>query len=82
MYNHGMSNMSSIPNKEYNIKRWEIIQTIKQHLKDNKDDVWAKEQVELLLSLHNITRGGAYGNWNLMDWGRLYMDLESEQKKE
>lgn len=76
MYNHGMSNMSEIPNKEYNEKRWEIIQTIKQHLKDNSDDSWVKEQVELLLSLHNIMRGGAYGNWNLTDWGALYLDLQ------
>lgn len=76
MYNHGMSNMSEIPNKEYNEKRWEIIQTIKQHLKDSPDDSWAKEQVELLLSLHNITRGGSYGNWNLTDWGELYLDLQ------
>lgn len=84
-YNHGMSNMSHIPNKEYNKKRWEIIQIIKKHLEDVPDDLWAQEQVDLLLSLPNITRGGPMGNHNLEHWGSLYVDLskfKSEENKD
>jgi len=81
-YNHGMSNMSHIPNKEYNRKRWAIIQIIKERLKDVPDDLWAQEQVDLLLSLPNITRGGPMGNHNLEHWGRLYVDLSKFEDKE
>lgn len=81
-YNHGMSNMSHIPNKEYNKKRREIIQVIKKRLKDVPDDLWAQEQVDLLLSLPNITRGGPMGNHNLEHWGRLYVDLSKFEDKE
>jgi len=62
---HGMSNMSNIPNKKYNKKRRQAIQTIKQYLKINPDDKWAKTQISLLLTLPNIGRGGAFGNDNL-----------------
>lgn len=62
---HGISNMSEIPNWEYNLKRWQAIQTIRQYLKTNPDDVWAKSQVNLLLGLPNIGRGGPFGNDNL-----------------
>jgi hypothetical protein len=71
-YNHGMSNMSLIPNKEYNEKKWQLIQMIKQHLKNNPDDIWAREQIDLLLVLPNITRGGTFGNNNLAHWAALY----------
>ena len=81
-YNHGMSNMSHIPNKEYNKKRWGIIQVIKERLKDVPDDLWAQEQLDLLLSLPNITRGGPMGNHNLEHWGRLYVDLSKFEDKE
>lgn len=74
-YNHGMSNMSHIPNKEYNKKRQKIIHTIKKRLKDMPDDLWAQEQVDLLLNLPNITRGGPIGNHNIEHWGSLYVDL-------
>jgi len=76
----GMSNMSDIPNLEYNLKRWQAIQTIKQHVKDNPDDVWAKAQVNLLLGLPNIGRGGPFGNYNLNHWGMLYhnQDIASD----
>jgi hypothetical protein len=67
-----MSNMSEIPNWEYNKKRWSVMQTIKQHIKNNPDDVWAKAQVNLLLGLPNIARGGLVGNSNLNHWGMLY----------
>lgn len=84
-YNHGMSNMSGIPNKKYNEKRWGILQVIKRYLKNKPDDIWAKKQVDLLLSLDNITRGGPMGNHNIEHWGSLYVDLskfKSEEKKE
>ena len=81
---HGMSNTSEIPNKEYNHKRWQVVQLIKKQLKHNPDDIWAKKQVDLLLSLPNIARGGPMGNLNLNHWGTLYVDLDkfkSEEKK-
>jgi len=84
-YNHGMSNMSHIPNKEYNEKRWALVQKIKKHLINNSDDIWAQEQIDLLLSLPNIARGGPMGNHNLEHWGSLYVDLskfKSEENKE
>jgi len=71
---HGMSNMSEIPNWEYNEKRWSVIQTVKQHIKDNPDDVWAKTQMNLLLSLPNIKRGGPFGNYNIDHWVMLYQE--------
>jgi len=73
-FGHGMSNMSDIPNWQYNLKRWQAIQTIRQYLKTNLDDAWANAQVGLLLSLPNIGRGGPFGNDNLSHWGKLYMD--------
>ncbi len=79
-FNHGMSNMSEIPNKEYNKRRWKIIQVIKRYLKDNPEDAWAREQVDLLLSLPNIRRGGPMGNDNLIHWGSLYVDLSRFQE--
>ncbi|MFC1594688.1 hypothetical protein ACFL38_05105 [Candidatus Omnitrophota bacterium] len=75
MFYHGMSNWSNIPNKEYNKKRWQAFQTIKKHLKEHPEDDWAWAQATLLLALPNIGRG-AYGNHNLVLWGRLYMDPE------
>lgn len=74
-YNHGMSNMSEIPNQMYNQKRWAVVQTLKKHLLENPQDRWARIQIELMLSLDNIFRGTPYGNSNLVDWGHLYMDL-------
>lgn len=59
---HGMSNMSYIPNWQYNLKRWQAVQTIRQYLKTKPDDVWANAQISLLLSLPNIARGGFFGN--------------------
>ena len=71
---HGMSNMSDIPNWQYNLKRWQAVQTIRQHLKTNPEDVWANAQVGLSLNLPNIGRGGPFGNDNLSHWGMLYLD--------
>jgi len=75
---HGMSNMSEIPNWQYNLKRWQAIQIIRQYLKTNPEDVWANAQVGLLLSLPNIDRGGPFGNDNLSHWGKLYTNIKSE----
>ena len=74
--NYGMSNMSEIPNILYNKKRWELIQLIKQYIKQHPEDAWAKGQVDYLIHLHNITRGGPMGNNNLVDWGILYSDVD------
>lgn len=79
--NHGMSNMSQIPNMEYNNKRWEIIQLIRQYSKGHPDDLWAMEQINYLLAMPNIARGGPYGNDNLAHWGVLYGELEEAPQK-
>ena len=80
--NHGMSNMSIIPNDEYNTKRWELVQLVKGYLKNNPSDVWAGAQVELLLSFPNIGRGGQYGNDNLLYYARLYSDVLNKKVEE
>ena len=67
-----MSNMSSIPNQEYNIKRWRVIETIHDYLDRNPKDAWANRQVKSLLAIPNITRGGDMGNDNLLHWANLY----------
>jgi hypothetical protein len=72
--NHGMSNFSEIPNIEYNEKRWEVIQTIKDYLVNNPDDILAESQIDMLITLDNICRGGEFGNNNIMHWGYLYMN--------
>ncbi|MEW5897424.1 MAG: hypothetical protein AB1668_07045 [Nanoarchaeota archaeon] len=81
-HDYGVSNMSLIPNDEYNAKRWELIQTIKGYLKKNPDDVWAKAQINLLLALPNIGRGGAFGNDNLIYYAELYSDISEKTKGE
>ena len=84
-HDYGASNMSLIPNDKYNAKRWELIQVIKRYLGNNPNDVWAKAQVNLLLALPNIGRGGLMGNDNnLFYYASLYSDIldkESENKK-
>lgn len=77
----GMSNTSKILNWEYNLKKWQAIQTVKQYLKAKPNDIWAKAQMNLLLSLPNIGRGGLMGNDNLNHWGMLYMDIEPDKNK-
>ena len=73
---HGMSNWSEIPNWEYNIKRKELINKIKQYLVKNPQDVWAYKQIRDLNDFNNIQRGGAYGNDNLMINAQLYFDID------
>ncbi|MFC1804299.1 hypothetical protein ACFLZ3_00495 [Candidatus Omnitrophota bacterium] len=80
MFHYGMSNMGTIPNKEYNKKRWEMVQVVKKHLAENPDDKLAKDQWMNLLALENITRGDTYGNSNLMHWGIIYLDLSKEDE--
>lgn len=75
---HGMSNLSSIPNKEYNKRRWEVIRVIKDYLARNPEDAWAKAQEDLLWDLSNIQRGGPMGNDNLIHWGILYGNINKD----
>lgn len=79
--NHGMSNMSAIPNNEYNERRWELVQAIKEYLKTSQNDVWARAQIRSLLAWPNINRGGPYGNDNLIYYGRMYLDISGEEEK-
>jgi len=72
---YGMSNASEIPNKMYNQKRWELVRLIKRYIKNHPQDLWARYQLELFLSLPNIQRGGLFGNFNLTNWGTLYGSL-------
>jgi len=76
---HGSSNMSHIPNDEYNEKRWQVVQLIKRHFKLNPDDKWALAQARALLSLPNIQRGCHFGNCNIMHWAYLYTDILDEK---
>ena len=72
---YGMSNFSKIPNWEYNKKRKRLIEIIKTYTKEHLDDIWARKQIKLLLSLANISRGGLMGNYNLSFWASLYLDM-------
>lgn len=74
-YYGGASNMSVIPNDEYNTKRWEVLRVLQGHLKKYPQERWARIQTMLLLDLPNINRGGPYGNTNMMHWAQLYTDI-------
>ncbi len=80
-FSHGMSNMSGIPNTEYNKKRWELVQIVKKYLAENSNDIWAQKQKAQLLTLPNIERGGPAGNDNLVHWGLLYADFGEKTEK-
>jgi len=71
---YGMANESGIPNHEYNRKRWEQVFVIRDYLAGNPGDKWAANQINLLISLPNIERGGRAGNYNLNYYSMLYMD--------
>jgi len=66
---YGVSNYSEIPNWDYNERRMELVQVVKERLKEQPEDSWAYAQKEELLSLPNIERGGFMGNTNLFYWG-------------
>ncbi len=78
--NYGMSNYSEIPNDEYNEKRWEIVQLIKEYMKQSPNDLWAKKQVIALLETPNIRRGGEFGNSNLISYTQFYYPDISPEK--
>ena len=80
-YNGGASNMSVIPNDEYNVKRWEIVKLLQNRLKDYPQERWARIQTMLLLDLSNINRGGPYGNTNLIHHAQLYTDILNKTEK-
>ncbi|HNV85475.1 MAG TPA: hypothetical protein PKL97_00745 [Candidatus Omnitrophota bacterium] len=79
---YGMTQFSEIPNGIYNKKRWQIIQTIKNHLGKNPRDRWAEAQINLLLDLPNISRKGEHGNDNMIHWGLLYTDVPKKDMGE
>ena len=63
--NYGVSNWSIIPNDTYIEKRWKVVNTIKEYLKEHPNDKWAKWQIVFLMDLPIIQRGGMFGNTNL-----------------
>ena len=78
---HGMSNFSKIPNWEYNKKRKNLIEIIETYAKEHPDDTWAERQIELLLFVPNIERGGPFGNSNLIIWAGLYSKINEKVEK-
>lgn len=73
-YLYGMSSLSQIPNWEYNEKRKELIDVIRDYVGEHREDMWARKQKRLLSSLPNIMRGGPMGSTNLNFWDMLYSD--------
>jgi len=69
---YGMSNYSDIPNWDYNLMRWNAIQTIRRYLIEKPEDMWAQHQANELLTLPNIGCGGSFGNDNITYWLELY----------
>ena len=61
----GMSNHSEIPNWEFNQMRFRVVATVRRQLRTDPGDAWAWRQLEILLGLDNIARGGLVGNSNL-----------------
>lgn len=79
---YGMSSTSEIPNREYNAKRWQILQRIRKYSEKKPDDQWAKAQANLVMDLPNIEREGGEGNDNLHHWELLYNDMNSGTEAE
>lgn len=73
--NHGFSNMSEIPNKMYNEKRWAMIGHIKNYLRNNYGDGYARAQVIWILLHPNISRDANYGNSGMAEWAMYYTDI-------
>jgi len=83
MNNHGMSNMSEIPNNEYLKVQWKVAETIMGFIEKNPDDIWAKQQLPVLMTLGNIERGGAYGNLNMNYIAHYFFpDIAEKENKE
>jgi len=61
---YGGANSNHIANVEYNEKRQELYEIIRQHLIINPQDAWAKNQLLELVTFPDIVRGGA-GNSSL-----------------
>jgi len=72
---YGEAKSSEIPNMGYNEKRWELVKVIKEHLVIDGNDLWARNQIDLFLSLPNITRSSKLGNDNLKHLMFLYTDV-------
>ncbi|HNX91802.1 MAG TPA: hypothetical protein PKY78_09235 [Candidatus Omnitrophota bacterium] len=68
LFMNGASNWSHIPNEEYDEKRMQIVETIRNYAKNNRQDEWAPCQMVLLMDIPIITRGDPYGNSVLRDW--------------
>lgn len=62
----GQSNWSLIPNAEYNTVRFTLVARLRAHLDHHPDDTEARIQLDDLLTLPNIRRGGLFGNSNGM----------------
>lgn len=77
-YNHGMSNMSEIPNGFYIDTRLKLIETIRDHLAKNPDDNWARVQTFLIMNVPLIERDCGQlcqmGNSNLLGMARYYLN--------
>lgn len=57
---HGFSNWSEIPNAKYTQRYWELIKLIKQHLRENADDQWARVTLIKLVNLPIVERWSGY----------------------
>ena len=68
-YWHGVSNYSEIPNREYNLRRFALIAVIRDHLRQDPGDSWARRQLETLALAPNIGRGYPLGNTALRELG-------------
>ena len=77
-FHSGVSNLSNIPNWEYNLKRKELIAKIRAYVKDHPQDAWAKAQIRQILGFGNISRGGLMGNDTLNYIGMLYMPAKDK----
>ena len=64
-FDYGVSNLSEIPNWNYNLQRKRLLDKIGIYLKKHPVDRWAMRQLSELLLLPNIERGGTSGNSNL-----------------
>ncbi|MFH2137623.1 MAG: hypothetical protein ABII88_03855 [Candidatus Omnitrophota bacterium] len=78
-FEYNLENINDIPNLQYNEKRWELVNIIKDYLSKNPNDIWGQVQLNLLLTLPNINYSAQFGNDNLMHWTRIYTDLPRQE---